>query len=128
MAFRHAILGSAHFQCNNIRWYYGKLTVEKDSFNHALGRSVAALRLACLPVDLTFDATVRRMIRLSFAFAAVLLLDSIGRAGEVPHLSGRVNDYAGILTTGERVELKEILASNETETSHQAADPDSSAC
>jgi uncharacterized protein len=58
------------------------------------------------------------------ALLAVLVLLFLGATGappDVPRLTGRVNDYAGILSVGARQEFGGALARYESETTHQIA-------
>ncbi len=56
----------------------------------------------------------------AYVMAAVGLV-SVGSAQEVPFLSGRVNDYAGILSSQTVVDLENQLRDHESKTSNQVA-------
>jgi uncharacterized protein len=55
------------------------------------------------------------------AIAALVLLGCSSDVAEVPRLTSRVNDYAGVLSAEDRAELEKTLATYETETTHQIA-------
>lgn len=61
---------------------------------------------------------------LSLALVALLLygcIRPVAYAAEVPVHAGRVNDYANVLPSGDRIELEKSLAAYEVETTHQVA-------
>ena len=61
------------------------------------------------------------MRRALLAVLVLLLLGAVGAPSDVPQLTGRVNDYAGILSVGARREIEDSLARYESETTHQIA-------
>jgi uncharacterized protein len=52
---------------------------------------------------------------------ALLFISGILYAQEVPYLSGRINDYANVLSDGARNELENSLRNHETQTTNQIA-------
>lgn len=61
------------------------------------------------------------MTRPLLVVLVLLLLGAAGAPPDVPRLTGRVNDYAGILSIDARQEFDGVLARCESETTHQSA-------
>jgi len=49
----------------------------------------------------------------------MMVLSTVARGQDVPYLSGRVNDYAGMLSSGVARDLEERLRAHEEQTSNQ---------
>ena len=57
----------------------------------------------------------------AFLFAAILLILTVTYALEVPYLSGRINDHAGMLSASTIAELESMLEAYEDSTGNQFA-------
>ena len=54
-----------------------------------------------------------------FLIAFFCLITSVARSADIPYLSGRVNDYAGILSDSTRIGITEKLKEHELKTTNQ---------